>query len=203
MTLNGDATPPTNPTPTVTPHDIGHALQHMRDRWGWFAGFGLLTMFCGFVSFGLAWVATLVSVYIIATFMILIGAIEITIGVQAHKWSSRILVVLIGLLYIVAGSFVLANPLSGAVGFTLMLGAALVATGVVRIIFATRLPEGPKWYVALAGVVTALLGVFIVSGWPENSIYVLGIILGIDMIMYGASWLNFGIFLRRRSERAR
>jgi len=203
MTLDGDATPPTNPTPTIIPHDIGHALEHMRDRWGWFAGFGLLTMFFGFVSLGLAWVATLVSVYMIAAFMILIGAIEITLGVQAHKWSSRIVVVLVGLVYIVAGSFALANPLSGAVGFTLMLGAALVATGVVRIIFATRLPEGPKWYVAFAGVVTVLLGVFIVSGWPENSIYVLGIFLGIDMIMYGASWLNFALFLRRRALRPR
>ena len=83
-----------------------------------------------------------------------------------------------------------------------MLGAALTATGVVRIIFATQLPEGPKWYVASAGVVTVLLGVFIVAGWPENSAYVLGIFLGVDMIIYGASWLNFSLFLRRRAERS-
>ena len=143
MTLDGDATPPTTSTPAATPHDIGHALEHMRDRWRWFAAFGLITMFCGFISLGVAGAATLVSVYMIAAFMILIGAVEITIGVNAHRWSSRIFVVLVGLLYIVAGSFALANPLSGAVGFTLMLGAALVATGLARVIFATRLPEGP------------------------------------------------------------
>jgi uncharacterized membrane protein HdeD (DUF308 family) len=203
MTLDGDATPPTTSTPAATPHDIGHALEHMRDRWRWFAAFGLITMFCGFISLGVAGAATLVSVYMIAAFMILIGAVEITIGVNAHRWSSRIFVVLVGLLYIVAGSFALANPLSGAVGFTLMLGAALVATGLARVIFATRLPEGPKWFVASAGLVTVLLGVFIVAGWPENSTYVLGIFLGVDMIMYGASWLNFGIFLRRRATRHR
>ncbi len=197
MTID-DATPPTSPLH----HDIGHVLEHLRDRWRWFAAFGLLTMFCGFVSLGVAGVATLVSVYLIAAFVILIGAIEITIGVNAHKWSSRIFVVLVGLLYVVAGSFALANPISGALGFTLMLGAALLATGVVRIIFAARLPEGPKWYVAFAGVVTVLLGVFIVAGWPENSAYVLGIFLGVDMIIYGASWLNFSLFLRRRAERA-
>jgi uncharacterized membrane protein HdeD (DUF308 family) len=44
--------------------------------------------------------------------------------------------------------------------------------------------------------------VFIVAGWPENSAYVLGIFLGVDMIIYGASWLNFSLFLRRRAERA-
>ncbi len=193
-----DATPPTSPLP----HDIGHVLEHLRGRWRWFAAFGLLTMFFGFVSLGVAGLATLVSVYLIAAFVILIGAIEITIGVNAHKWSSRIFVVLVGLLYVVAGSFALANPISGALGFTLMLGAALLATGVARMIFATRLPEGPKWHVALAGVVTVLLGVFIMAGWPENSAYVLGIFLGVDMIIYGASWLNFSLFLRRRAERS-
>ena len=49
---------------------------------------------------------------------------------------------------------------------------------------------------------TVLLGVFIIAGWPENSAYVLGIFLGVDMIIYGASWLNFSLFLRRRAERA-
>jgi uncharacterized membrane protein HdeD (DUF308 family) len=197
MTIS-DATPPNAPLP----HDIGHAIEHLRDRWRWFAAFGLLTMLCGFVSLGVAGLATLVSVYLIATFVILIGAIEITIGVKAHAWSSRIIVVLIGLLYVVAGSFALANPISGALGFTLMLGAALTATGVVRIFFATKLPEGPKWYVGFAGVVTVLLGVFIVAGWPENSAYVLGIFLGVDMIMYGAGWLNFSLYLRGRAARA-
>ncbi|MGA8170703.1 MAG: HdeD family acid-resistance protein [Methylocystis sp.] len=195
MTLDSDATPP-------MPHDIGHLLRHLRERWGWFAAFGVLTLFLGIVSLGVAGVATLVSVYMIAFFMILIGGIEITIGVNAHKWSNRIIVVLVGLLYIVAGSFALANPLTGAVGFTLMLGAALTATGVARIVFATRLPEGPKWYVAAAGLVTVLLGVFIVAGWPENSRYVLGVFLGVDMIMYGASWLNFALFLRLRATHA-
>ena len=50
--------------------------------------------------------------------------------------------------------------------------------------------------VALLGFVS--LGVLILAGWPENSAYVLGIFLGLDMIMYGASWLSFGLFLRRR-----
>jgi len=55
-------------------------LEHLRGRWRWFAAFGLLTMFFGFVSLGVAGLATLVSVYLIAAFVILIGAIEITMA---------------------------------------------------------------------------------------------------------------------------
>lgn len=182
------------------PHDIGQALEHLRSRWGWFVAFGLAVAVLGFVSLGVVGAATLASVYLIAIFMIIIGGTEITIGVNAHRWSNRILVVLLGLLYIVAGSFALANPVAGAIGLTLLLGAAMLATGVLRVYFATLLPEGPKWLVGAAGVVTILVGVLILAGWPENSAYVLGIFLGLDMIMYGASWFNFGLFLRRRQR---
>ena len=186
--------------PAPMPHDIGHALEHMRSRWGWFAAFGALGMFCGFVSLIATGMATLASVYLIALAMILIGGVEITLAVNAHHAAGpRVIVGLLGLLYIVAGSFALANPEQTAVGFTLMLGIALIVTGVVRVFFATQLPAGPKWHVGLAGVVTILLGGFIVAGWPANSAYVLGIFLGVDMLMYGASWLNFALFLRRRA----
>jgi len=183
------------------PHDIGHALQHLRSRWGWFAAFGATTMFLGFVSLGLAGVATLASVFLIAIFVIIVGGLDISLALHAHRWTSRLLAASVGLLYIVAGAFALANPESGAVGLTLVLGAALLATGVLRIAVATRLPEGPKWQVALAGVVTTLLGVLIIAGWPENSAYVLGIFLGIDMLIYGSTWLSFALFLRRRAPR--
>ena len=58
-----------------------------------------------------------------------------------------------------------------------------------------------RLYIGLAGAVTTLLGAFILAGWPANSAYILGIFLGVDMIFYGASWLNFGLFLRPRGPR--
>jgi uncharacterized membrane protein HdeD (DUF308 family) len=184
------------------PHDIGHALQHLRSRWGWFVAFGLAVALLGFISLGVVGAATLASVYLVAVFMIVIGGTEISIGLNAHRWGNRIPIVLLGLLYIVAGAFALANPVAGAIGLTLLLGGAMLATGLMRVYFATLLPEGPKWLVGLAGAVTILVGVLILAGWPENSAYVLGIFLGIDMIFYGASWFSFGLFLRRRLQRA-
>jgi uncharacterized membrane protein HdeD (DUF308 family) len=178
--------------------DIGRIMEHMRERWAWFVGFGVIAVLLGLGLLSAAGLATLISVSLIAAFMILIGGIEVTVGFQAPTFGSGVWFVLVGLAYIVTAAFVLARPEQGAVGLTLMLGAALLATGLLRIYFATRLPEGPRLYVAIAGVVTTLLGVFILVGWPENSAYVLGIFLGVDMLVYGASWLNFGLFLRPR-----
>ena len=48
----------------------------------------------------------------------------------------------------------------------------------------------------LAGIATLLFGVVIVLGWPGNSFFVLGIILGLDLLFYGASMVAFGLRLK-------
>ncbi|MFY9629451.1 MAG: HdeD family acid-resistance protein [Methylocystis sp.] len=194
MSLSGDSLPP-------SAHDIGHVIRHLRGRWGWFVGFGVVTVILGIALLTADGLATLISVSLIAAFMILIGGVEISFGFNAPSWTAGIAFVLVGVAYVVAAAFMLANPETGAIGLTLMLGAALLVTGVLRIFFATQLPEGPRLYIGLAGAVTTLLGAFILAGWPANSAYILGIFLGVDMIFYGASWLNFGLFLRPRGPR--
>ena len=52
--------------------------------------------------------------------------------------------------------------------------------------------------VVLAAAVTILLGLIVVIGWPANSIWVLGTLLGVDLLFNGAGWVNFGLGLRAR-----
>ena len=54
--------------------------------------------------------------------------------------------------------------------------------------------------VALSAVITLLLGLLILARWPINSVYILGLFLGIDLIVAGAGWIGLGFGLHR--ERA-
>ncbi len=180
------------------PHDIGHAIAHLRSRWPWFGAFGAIAALLGVASLVLVNAATLASVYVIAIFVIVIGGLDISLALHAHRWTSRLLTGGVGLLYIVVGSFALANPEVSAAGLTLLLGVSLTVTGALRLFLASRLPEGPRWQVGVAGALTTLLGILIVVGWPQNSPYVLGLFLAVDMMMYGAGQLAFAMFLRRR-----
>jgi uncharacterized membrane protein HdeD (DUF308 family) len=121
---------------------------------------------------------------------------EVAMGFGSKSWGRFFLFILLGLLYIVAGAFALAQPLLAAAVLTLMLGWALIATGAVRIWLGTHLPAGSKSMVIVAGVATLLFGLVIVLGWPGNSFFVLGIILGLDLLFYGASMIAFGMRLR-------
>ena len=57
--------------------------------------------------------------------------------------------------------------------------------------------EMPWTRVAFSGVVTLQLGLPILAGWPINSVYILGLFLGIDLIMAGTGWIGLGFGLHR------
>jgi uncharacterized membrane protein HdeD (DUF308 family) len=79
-----------------------------------------------------------------------------------------------------------------------MLGAALVASGIMRLILALRMKQDTPWgWVAVSSVITLVLGLIILARWPISSLFVLGLFLGIDLLFAVASWIGIGLGLRK------
>jgi uncharacterized membrane protein HdeD (DUF308 family) len=67
----------------------------------------------------------------------------------------------------------------------------------VRAWLGFELPAGPnRGFVWLGAAVTFLLGLTIVISWPMSSLYVLGTLLGVDLLFHGAGWVSFALGLR-------
>ena len=175
---------------------LGTAMEKLRHRWGWFVGAGVLTMVLGAVALGLVIQATITTVYIIAVFMIVKGGSEISMGLNQKEWGREILFILAGLFYIVAAAFVLARPLPAAAILTLMLGGALAVAGGVRVWIGAHMHSHARTMVIAGGIVTALIGVLIVFGWPADTLVILGTLLGVDLVFTGVMWVGFGLRLR-------
>lgn len=189
--------PTTFPEPNVTHgRSLGTAMEKLKHRWGWFVALGILAMVLGAVALALDVHATITTVYIIAIFMIVAGGSEIALGLGSRTWGRFFLWVVAGLFYIVAGAFALAQPIHAAIVLTLMLGAALLTAGVVRIYIGTHMHSHARTLVIVGGVVTALVGFLIILGWPMNSYVILGTLLGIDLLFTGTMWVAFGLRLR-------
>jgi len=92
------------------------------------------------------------------------------------------------------------NPLLAAALLTLVLGFALIASGIMRIVLAFNMKQESPWvWVVLSGVITLLLGLIIVAHWPVSGLYILGLFLGIDLVIAGVSWIGIGSGLRRHA----
>ncbi len=179
------------------PENLRKVIECLRPRWGWIVALGGLIASMGVAALFLVVSAAIASVYAIAVFMIFAGAAEIAAGLGAKNWSRFLAWIIAGLTYIVVADFALAQPVVAAAVFTFLLGAGMIATGVVRIYLAAHLGAPLRGPVLLAGVLTALVGIIIVAGWPANSFVVLGILLGLDLAFWGAAWIGFGLRLRR------
>jgi uncharacterized membrane protein HdeD (DUF308 family) len=130
--------------------------------------------------------------------MIVAGVAEVINAFQVKGWGKFLLWLLLGALYIVAGFVTFENPLLAAAVLTLVLGATLVASGVMRIVLAFGMKQEMPWiWVALSGLITLLIGLIILAHWPVSSLFVLGLFLGIDLVMAGAGWIGIGLNLRR------
>lgn len=186
----------TNPQEMDPRHSLGGAIESLRSRWGWFVAYGAICLVFGIAALVLAAASTLAVVFFIALMLILAGGVEIVIGFNSRDWPAFFLWVISGLFYLVFGAFALAQPVVAAAALTVVVGIGFLIAGIVRIWLGYQLPAGPKVYIVLAGVVTTLLGVLILAGWPGNTLLILGTLFGVDMVFYGAGWIGLGLKLR-------
>ena len=170
----------------------------LRDRWGWLVALGVLMIIAGLIALMSVLMATVVSVLLVGIMMIASGIVEIVHGFQMRRWGRFFLWILIGLLYVIGGFFVVWNPLLASAALTLVLGVFLVFAGVARIFLAMQMRSSTPWgWVLASGIITLLLGAVIILHWPVSSLYVLGIFLGVDLVIAGASWLGAGLAFRK------
>jgi len=147
-------------------------------------------------------IATIASVLVTGIVMIVAGVAEIGIGMHMKSWGRLVLLTAAGALLVLAGIFCFANPPLAAGALTLLLGASLCATGLVRIYVASQMGADAPWRIAiLSGLVTFFLGVIIVAYWPINGPYVLGLFLAVDLVFYGVALLGLALQLRAYRHR--
>ncbi|HXW48446.1 MAG TPA: HdeD family acid-resistance protein [Xanthobacteraceae bacterium] len=185
---------------TQTSTNVMPGLGPLRAKSGWIIALGVVYVLAGLIALSSVVFATVVSVFVVGVMMLIAGVAEVINAFQIKSWGKFLLWLLLGALYIVAGFVTFENPLLAAALLTLMLGFALIASGIMRIILAFNMTQESPWiWIVLSGVITLLLGLIIVAHWPVSGLYILGLFLGIDLVIAGIGWIGIGFGLRRHA----
>jgi uncharacterized membrane protein HdeD (DUF308 family) len=153
---------------------------------------GLVLIVGGLAVLGDVAFATLVSTIFIGFAAILVGAFEIVHAFWTKGWGGFLWKVLLGILYIIFGSMVINQPVSGALTLTFVLGIVLLASGLIRIFVGFTPGRESGWMMLLSGAFAVLAGLVVISGWPASGIWTLGLLLAIDLLSHGLAWLTYG-----------
>jgi uncharacterized membrane protein HdeD (DUF308 family) len=78
-----------------------------------------------------------------------------------------------------------------------------IVMGIFRILGAAII-QFPQWgWSLLNGVVTLLAGMVIYRHFPESAIWVIGLLVGIEMLFCGWTWIMLAAGIKRLARRSR
>jgi uncharacterized membrane protein HdeD (DUF308 family) len=159
---------------------------------------GILMIVAGMIAIASPMFAGVLIVYVVAWTAIFNGGAQIVYAFRAHAGGRMIVELLLGLLYIVAGVFILLHPAGGLLALTLVIGCFLLIYGVFALVLAFQLRPHAGWgWVLFDAIVTILLGVLIWAHWPYNSEWLVGTLVGISFIASGVSRLMLSMAVRK------
>jgi uncharacterized membrane protein HdeD (DUF308 family) len=142
---------------------------------------GALAIFCPFVA-GLS-VTIAVGVLLIVS-----GVSRLFFAFKMGSFGRGLLMFVLGVLTIVAGGYLAAQPGIGLATLTMFLAAYLLVHGVFEIIWAFRLRPIKGWgWTLFSGVAAVLLGIMIWGEFPASALWAVGLLVGIHMIFAGTS----------------
>src|SRR5262245_2109951 len=171
-------------------------------NWGWFLALGIVQIIAGIVGVGFVSSATFASVVTLGVLLLIAGCAQTAAALLARDWDGFYLFLLLALLYGVAGFLTLEHPQRAAEGSPLMLAALFLLVGLFRMAVAL-VDRLPSWgWLLVNGVVTTLLGLAIWRQWPESGVRSLGLMVGIELVVNGATWSALAEAHRRRMSSA-
>jgi uncharacterized membrane protein HdeD (DUF308 family) len=165
---------------------------------GWSIALGVLMIILGLIAMLAPWEFGIVIVLVVGWAAIFNGAVQFIYAFRTHSGGRAILEAILGVIYIIAGIYLLTHPAGGLLALTLLLACFLLLYGVVALGLAFHMRPLAGWgWILVDAIVTILLGVLIWAHWPLNAEWVVGTLFGISIIMSGVTRLMISMAFRR------
>jgi uncharacterized membrane protein HdeD (DUF308 family) len=103
-------------------------------------------------------------------------------------------------LAVLAGLILLARPMQGVLTLTIVVGAYFLAEGVATIMYALehRREVSARWsWLLVAGMIDILIAFMIIGGLPGSAEWAIGLLVGINLVLGGASLVGMALAARQ------
>src|SRR6478752_521757 len=103
-------------------------------------------------------------------------------------------------LAVLAGGILIARPVQGILTLTIVVGAYFLAEGVVTIMYALqhRRELSARWsWLLVSGLMDILIAFIIVAGLPDSANWAIGLLVGINLVLGGASLVGMALAARQ------
>ena len=160
-------------------------------------GMGILFIVLGMIGIAGQTLFSFVTINVLGAFLIFGGALQFAHALQSKGWKSVAIQVLLAILYVAAGIYTWAFPIPALEVITLWLAAIFFVTGFLRLISAFQHRHFREWFwLVLSSAISILMGILIMNGYPESSLWLPGLLIAIELLLQGWSLLFLGLAAR-------
>lgn len=152
---------------------------------------GIALLVLGVVAILTPLASTYIATLIIGILLIADGILRVMHGFE-HRYRPGIgWLVASSILYVSAGAIVLWEPLRGAFSVTQVVGAFFVLGAVAKAIRSYQVRDsGATVWLLFDAIISAFLGIFLLTGLHGMASWGLGIIVGVDLIIGGTTLIG-------------
>ncbi|OYD95751.1 hypothetical protein CDG76_12540 [Nostoc sp. 'Peltigera membranacea cyanobiont' 210A] len=166
---------------------------------GWTTAIAILMIVLGIIAIAFPFFASVASTLLFGWIFIFAGITQIVYAFQSRGAGQVIGKLILGLLYLLAGILVVANPLGGLLAFTLVLGITIFVQGIIQVAIAFQMRRiSPNWGLMLvSGIIGIIFGIFVWSNFPFSAAWLIGTFIGINLLFDGVWMLTLHSGQRR------
>ncbi|AKI00792.1 hypothetical protein IMCC20628_02088 [Hoeflea sp. IMCC20628] len=166
--------------------------------WTWMAVLAVLCIVGGFMALLNPFGATILAVVLAGWIFLMQGVIQVVHAFRVRDWPGFMWSLGLGVLSLIVGFVLVADPLAGSVPLTLLVAVLFLLTGVAKTMLAFALKPASGWvWVLASGLISVVLGVMILAGLPSSATTILGLLLGIELVSNGVLFLFVALGLRK------
>ncbi len=159
---------------------------------------GALLIVLGIMAITAPFVAAVAVSVVVSWLILFAGVVHIVLAFHAHGAGSVVWRLLVGLAYLAFGGYMLLHPVLSVASLTLVLAALFVIEGILNLVlwFRTRALQASGWLL-LDGIITLLLGGMIYMQWPSSSMWAIGTLVGVSLMISGVTRIGMTMALRK------
>ncbi len=169
-------------------------------RWGSVVAAGAVMVLLGLLAIAFADAAGHALLTLIGWLLIIGGGLQLAVAFRTRRWRGGSMGLLVPGLRVAVGILFLFAPGAWAASIALLLALFFLVDGAFRVLMALAARPAPGWgSILLGGCAALLLGLLILSEWPGNSAWVLGLLFGVHLLLDGWATLMLATAARAAS----
>lgn len=154
---------------------------------------GLLLSVLGILALVVPFLSSMVVNMTVGLLLLVAGLFKLVMTFRERRGRGFGTLLFLSLIYLAAGCLFIGFPKTGLLALTTVLLILFIVEGVALIGFSLLMRPLRRWiWLFISGLLSLLLAILILSGWPLDAYWIPGVIVGIDLLFTGVTFTAFG-----------